>query len=99
MRMMTLGVRNLARQKLRLLVAALLISGPVFLFLAFQAIGTAVQAQTELLKRGVDTHLQVRAKGSMGHVNMLGSSRLLPHDALEQVRAIDYVYATIRVKN
>jgi ABC-type lipoprotein release transport system permease subunit len=91
MRMVTLGVRNLAREKLRLLVGALLIGGPVFLLLAFQAIGTAVRAQTALLRQGVDTHLQVRAKGSMGHVNMLGSSRLLPHEALAQVRAIDHV--------
>lgn len=91
MRMIALGVRNLLRNRLRLLVVALLIGFPFFLLLAFQAIGAAVRAQTEVLKQGVDTNLQFRAKGSMGHVNMVGSYRLLPHDALEKVRGIEHV--------
>ncbi len=91
MRMIVLGVRNLTRNKLRLGIGALLIGVPFFLLLAFQAIGTAVRAQTELLRQGVDTHLQLRAKGSMGHVNMVGSYRLLPHNALDKVRAIEHV--------
>jgi len=91
MRMMTLGVRNLLRNRLRLVVVALLIGVPFFLLLALQAIGAAVRAHTEVLKQGVDTSLQVRAKGSMGHVNMVGSHRLLPHDALEKVRGIAHV--------
>ena len=64
---------------------------PVFLLLAFQTMGTAVRAQTAILRQGVDTHLQLRAKGSMGHVNMVGSSRLLPAHALETVRGIAHV--------
>ncbi len=91
MRMVVLGVRNLLRNKLRLLVVALLIGFPFFLLLGFQAIGTAVRTYTEALKQGVDTNLQLRAKGSMGHVNMVGSYRLLPHDALEKVRGIEHV--------
>jgi ABC-type antimicrobial peptide transport system permease subunit len=91
MRMVVLGLRNLARNKLRLGIGALLIGVPVFLLLAFQAVGTAVRTQTEILRQGVDTHLQLRAKGAMGHVNMVGSSRLLPHDALEKVRGIEHV--------
>ncbi len=91
MRMMVLGVRNLLRNKLRLVVVALLIGFPFFLLLALQAIGAAVRAYTEVLKQDVDTHLQLRAKGSMGHVNMVGSYRLLPHDALEKVRGIEHV--------
>ncbi len=89
--MIALGVRNLLRNKLRLVVVTLLIAFPFFLLLALQAIGAAVRAQTEVLKQGVDTSLQVRAKGSMGHVNMVGSYRLLPHDALEKVRGIEHV--------
>ncbi|MBI1893098.1 MAG: ABC transporter permease [Candidatus Rokubacteria bacterium] len=91
MRMIALGIRNLLRNKLRLMVVALLIGFPFFLLMAFQAIGAAVRAQTEALKQGVDTNLQLRAKGSLGHVNMLGSYRLLPHDALEKVRGIEHV--------
>ena len=91
MRMVALGVRNLLRNKLRLLVVALLIGLPFFLLLAFQALGAAVRTYTEILKRGVDTNLQLRAKGSMGHVNMVGSYRLLPHDALDKIRGIEHV--------
>lgn len=91
MRMIALGVRNLWRNKPRLVVVALLIGLPCALLLALQAIDAAVQAQTEALKQGVDTNLQLRAKGSMGHVNMVGSYRLLPHDALEKVRGIEHV--------
>jgi ABC-type antimicrobial peptide transport system permease subunit len=89
--MIALGVRNLLRNKLRLVVVTLLIGFPFFLLLALQAIGATVRAYTEVLKQGVDTHLQLRAKGSMGHVNMVGSYRLLPHDALEKVRGIEHV--------
>lgn len=91
MRMVALGVRNLLRNKLRLLVVALLIGLPFFLLLAFQALGAAVRTYTEILKRGVDTNIQLRAKGSMGHVNMVGSYRLLPHDALDKIRGIEHV--------
>ena len=91
MRMVVLGVRNLLRSKARLVVVALLIGLPFFLLLALQAIEAAVRAYTEGLKQGVDTTLQLRAKGSMGHVNMVGSYRLLPHDALEKVRGIEHV--------
>jgi ABC-type antimicrobial peptide transport system permease subunit len=89
--MMALGVRNLLRNKVRLVVVALLIGFPLFLLLAFQAIGAAVWSHTDALRQGVDTSLQLRAKGSMGHINMVGSSRLLPHDALEKVRRIEHV--------
>jgi ABC-type lipoprotein release transport system permease subunit len=91
MRMVTLGVRNVLRNKVRLVVVALLIALPLFLLLAFQAMRAAVRHYTEALTQGVDTSLQLRAKGSMGHVNMVGSSRLLPPDALAKVREIPHV--------
>ena len=91
MRMVVLGGRNLLRNKLRLLVVTFLIGFPFFLLLSFQAIGAAVRTYTEALKQGVDTSLLLRAKGSMGHVNMVGSHRLLPHEALEKVRGIEHV--------
>ena len=91
MRMIVLGVRNLWRNTLRLAVVALLIAMPFFLLLAFPAISAAVRQYTEALKQGVDTRLQLRAIGSLGHVNMLGSSRLLPPDALEKARGIEHV--------
>jgi ABC-type antimicrobial peptide transport system permease subunit len=91
MGMARFGFRNLFRSRLRLAVVALLIAFPFFLLLVMQAIGDAVHRQTELLKRTVDNTLQVRARGSMGHVNMVGSSDVLPADILGKVQAVEHV--------
>jgi len=91
MGMAKFGVRNLFRSRLRLAVVALLIGFPFFLLLVMQAIGDAVQRQTELLKRTVDNTLQLRARGSMGHVNMVGSSDVLPGDVLSTVKSVEHV--------
>ncbi|MGH7356601.1 MAG: ABC transporter permease [Candidatus Rokuibacteriota bacterium] len=91
MGMARFGLRNLGRSKVRLAVVALLIGGPFFLLLAMQQIGEAVQHQTALLKRTVDNTLQLRARGSMGHVNMVGSSDVLPGNVLEKVETVEHV--------
>lgn len=85
------GLRNLGRSKVRLAVVVLLIGGPFFLLLVMQQIGEAVQHQTELLKRTVNNTLQLRARGSMGHVNMVGSSEVLPSQVLDKVKAVEHV--------
>src|SRR5436853_346583 len=91
MSMVTLGVRNLMRSKPRLLLAAVLIGVPFFLLLAMQSIGQAVQKQADVLTREVNTVVQLRARGSMGHVNMTSQDRLLPQEVLEKARAIEHV--------
>jgi ABC-type lipoprotein release transport system permease subunit len=85
------GLRNVGRSKVRLAVVVLLVGGPVFLLLVMQQIGDAVQRQTELLKRTVDNTLQLRARGSMGHVNMIGSSDVLHGDVLDRVTTVEHV--------
>lgn len=91
MSMITLGLRNLTRSKPRLLLTAVLIGVPFFLLLAMQSIGQAVQKHTEVLTREVNTVVQLRARGSMGHVNMTDQDRILPQEVLEKVRAIEHV--------
>lgn len=91
MSMVTLGMRNLMRSKPRLLLTAVLIGVPFFLLLAMQSIGQAVQKQTEVLTREVNTVVQLRARGSMGHVNMINQDRILAQDVLEKVRGIEHV--------
>lgn len=91
MSMVTLGMRNLMRSKPRLLLTAVLIGVPFFLLLAMQSIGQAVQKQTDVLTREVNTVVQLRARGSMGHVNMIEQDHILPQEVLEKVRAIDHV--------
>src|SRR6266849_1290583 len=94
MGMVLLGLRNLLRNKARLVLIAILIGVPFFLLLAMQSIGEAVQRQTAVLTRDVNTVLQLRARASMGHVNMTGQDRILPPDVVEKVRQIEHVVET-----
>lgn len=91
MGMVILGLRNLLRNKLRLVLVAILIGIPFFLLLAMYSIGDAMQRQTAVLAENVNTVLQLRARGSMGHVNMVGQDRILPQHVLEKVRGIEHV--------
>lgn len=91
MGMIVLGLRNLLRNKARLILITILIAIPFFLLLAMQSIGEAVQRQTSVLTRDVNTVLQLRARGSMGHVNMTGQDRILPPDALDKARRLEHV--------
>ena len=91
MNVVALGVRNSWRSAPRLLAVTLLIGAGIFLMLVMHAIGRAVEAHTEALQRSVDATLQVRAAGSMGHVNMVAQSDILPPEALDKVRAIPHV--------
>ena len=91
MGMIRLGLRNLLRKKLRLALVVALIGIPFFLLLVTRAIGDAVERQITTLRSDVNTLLQLRARGSMGHINMKGSSRLLPQDVIEAVSAIQHV--------
>lgn len=91
MGMIILGLRNLLRNKVRLLLVTILIAIPFFLLLAMQSIGEAVQRQTSILTRDVNTVLQLRARGSMGHVNMVGQDRILPPETFDKVRRVEHV--------
>lgn len=91
MSMVRIGVRNLWRSKLRLVLVAALIGTPFFLLLVMESIGDAVQRQTDVLKESVNNTLQLRARGSMGHVNMVGNEDILPQDALAKVKSVDHV--------
>lgn len=91
MNMMILGLRNLLRNKLRVVLTAILIAVPFFLLLVMQTIGSAIEIQTETLKQEVDTLLQLRARGSLGHVNMVGNDHLLPDEVLKKIAQIDHV--------
>lgn len=91
MTMLRIGVRNLWRSKLRLVLVAALIGAPFYLLLVMQSIGDAVERQTETLKQNVNNTLQLRARGSMGHVNMVGNEDILPQDALAKVKGAEHV--------
>ena len=91
MTMLRIGARNLWRSKLRLALVAALIGAPFFLLLVMQSIGDAVQRQTETLKQNVNNTLQLRARGSMGHVNMVGNEAILPQDALAKIKGVEHV--------
>jgi len=89
--MLRLGLRNLLRNVPRLVVVALLIAFPFFLLLVMQAVGSAVERQTDILKQHVNNTLQLRARGSMGHVNMVGNEDILPQEAVEKATGLEHV--------
>jgi ABC-type lipoprotein release transport system permease subunit len=85
------ALRNLMGSPSRFVLVTLLIGVPFFLLLVLQAIGGSVERHTALLRQTVDNVLQLRARGSMGHVNMVSSDAILPQSVLERVRSIDHV--------
>ncbi len=89
--MVGLGFRNAARSTARLAAVTMLVGAGFFLMLVMHTIGRAVETYTAALQRSVDATLQVRAAGSMGHVNMVAQSDILPPEALDKVRAIPHV--------
>lgn len=91
MRMFLYGFRNAFRNRMRLWVVAILIALPFFFFLLMQALGSAVSEHLDQLQRNVNNTLQLRASGSMGHVNMVGSDTMLLAEAVEKVRNVERV--------
>lgn len=85
------ALRNLVRSRSRFILVTLLIGVPFFLLLVLQAIGGSVERHTALLRQTVDNTLQLRARGSMGHVNMVGSDAILPQSVLAKVREVQRV--------
>ncbi len=91
MSMLRFGLRNLFRNVPRLVVVALLVAFPFLLLLVMQAVGSAVERQTDILKQHVNNTLQLRARGSMGHVNMVGNEDILPQEAVEKATGLEHV--------
>jgi ABC-type lipoprotein release transport system permease subunit len=87
-----LGIKNIQRNPIRLIVVILLISIPMFLVLASNGFSTGIKESTETLKENVNNKLQIRAKGALGHVNMLYSQdKLLPASIIEEVKRVDHI--------
>lgn len=93
---MRLGFRNIFRNKARLLVLAVLLGIPFAILFLMQGIDEALRRQTLRLATEVNTSIQVRARGSMGHVNMVGSDTILPNHAIDLVRSIPHVVTVER---
>ncbi len=87
-----LSIKNIQRNPIRLVVVVLLISIPMFFVLASNGFSAGIKESTETLKESVNNKLQMRAKGALGHVNMLsGQDKLLPASVLEEVKKVDHI--------
>lgn len=87
-----LGIKNVKRNPIRLIIVALLISIPMFLVLAMNSFSTSIAGSTETLKENVNNKLQIRAKGALGHVNMkYNQDRLLLSSLPEEVKKIAHI--------
>lgn len=79
------------RNPIRLVIVALLISIPMFLVLVMNIISADVKGSTATLKENVSNTLQIRAKGVLGHANMLYQDKLLPSSIHEKVKKVEHI--------
>lgn len=86
-----LGITNIQRNPVRLIVVVLLMSIPMFLVLAINGFSAGSKESTKTLKENVNNTLQIRAKGVLGHVNMLYQDKLLLPSVLEEVKKVDHI--------
>lgn len=87
---LSFAIRNVLRRKGRLAVVAMALGVAFFIVLLTLSINTSVQTYAQEFKN-VSAFLQLRASGSMGHVNMVGSGKLIPEAVSEKVYGIDHV--------
>ena len=86
----SLAFRNMLRRKGRLAIVALALGVMFFAVFLTLGVNASVQSYAQEFKN-VSAFLQLRAAGSMGHVNMVGNDKLIPADAYDKVKAAEHV--------
>ncbi len=87
---LTFALRSIFRSKVKFIGISFIL-GIVFLMIFLTLnINFSVQSYVKEFKK-VSAFLQLRASGSMGHVNMIGSDKLVPEETYEKVKKIDHI--------
>lgn len=87
---LTFALHSIFRSKVRLIVVATVLGIVFFIVFLTLSVNGSVQSYAKEFKK-VSAFLQLRASGSMGHVNMIGSDKLIPEDAYEKVKSIGHI--------
>jgi len=87
---LTFALHSIFRSKVRLMVVATVLGIVFFIVFLTLSVNGSVQSYAKEFKK-VSAFLQLRASGSMGHVNMIGSDKLIPEDAYEKIKSIDHI--------
>lgn len=92
MGMLLYGFKNVGRYKIRTLTVMVLIALPFFVLLMMSSVEDAMNNQISRIQENVGTLIQIRPRGSLGHINQAGGlNRLLPGDVTEKIKGIDHI--------
>jgi ABC-type lipoprotein release transport system permease subunit len=92
MGMILYGLKNVKRHKMRTLTVMILIALPFFVLLMMSSVENAMNYQIKRIQENVGTLIQIRPRGSLGHINQAGGlNRLLPVDVTEKIKTIDHI--------
>jgi ABC-type antimicrobial peptide transport system permease subunit len=92
MGMIRYGLKSVVRYKMRTLSVMVLIALPFFVLLMMSSVEDAMNNQIKRIEGNVGTLIQIRPRGSLGHINQAGGlNRLLPGDSTESIKGIDHI--------
>jgi ABC-type lipoprotein release transport system permease subunit len=92
MGMILYGLKNVGRYKIRTLTVMVLIALPFFALLMMSSVEDAMNNQIRRIQENVGTLIQIRPRGSLGHINQAGGlNRLLPRESTEKIKSIDHI--------
>lgn len=92
MGMIRYGLKNVGRYKVRTLTVVVLIALPFFVLLMMSSVEEAMNNQVSRIQENVGTLIQIRPRGSLGHINQAGGlNRLMPGDTIERIKGIDHI--------
>jgi ABC-type antimicrobial peptide transport system permease subunit len=92
MGMLLYGLKNVGRYKIRTLIVMVLVGLPFFVLLMMSSVEDSMNNQIKRIQENVGTLIQIRPRGSLGHINQAGGlNRLLPVDVTEKIKGIDHI--------
>ncbi len=92
MGMLLYGLKNVGRYKIRTLTVMVLIALPFFVLLMMSSVENAMNNQIRRIQENVGTLIQIRPRGSLGHINQAGGlNRLLPGDVTKKIKGIAHI--------
>ncbi len=92
MGMLLYGLKNVGRNKMRTLIVVVLVALPFFVLLMMSSVENAMNYQIKRIQENVATLIQIRPRGSLGHINQAGGlNRLLPGDVTGKINGMSHI--------
>ncbi len=92
MGMLLYGLKNVGRYRMRTLIVVVLVALPFFVLLMMSSVENAMNYQIKRIQENVATLIQIRPRGSLGHINQAGGlNRLLPGDVTGKINGMSHI--------